>query len=127
MHQRFSHAAEENGPGIPQDRILHQARKGRRVEIAKAFADPAVPEAHLAPKITAGGYLHIQFLNLVVHVALNQNRLSSSMSKRSAIYSRPVSTGRPVRIRVQSAVCMAAQKGGVKESDALLLSLLPSG
>ena len=37
------------------------------------------------------------------------------MSRRSAIYRRPLSSGRPVSSRVQRATCMAAQNGGVKE------------
>ena len=71
MHQRLPHAAEKDGFRCGKNGIVHHAGEDRRVEIAEAFADPAVPKAHLAPEIAAGGRLHIEFLDCLFHNALN--------------------------------------------------------
>ena len=70
MHQRLPHAAKEDGFRSGKNRIIHHARKGRRVEIPEVLADPAVPKAHLAAEIAAGGGLHVQFSNRLFHIHL---------------------------------------------------------
>ena len=68
VDQRLAHAAEENGLGLFQRRVVHHPRENRRIEIAEALPDPAVAKAHLAGKIAAGGCLHIQFSDQIFHL-----------------------------------------------------------